>query len=209
MEDTKGRLYFEPESSKNKEKKTNKNHRWVRLAIFLVALLLAVLFVIWLLQGETITSGQFPENVRNESLVCVNKNIVYEKVNKVDSPNKELKINMIFNGKNTLNSVNLGYTLIYDNDSEAYSAEAVSHAQFNLGLQALGYDAGKFNNKFSLIGNKLVIVLNATSSNIADKDTKQYFLIKSTDEAESPKNLEEYQYNYESQGFACESSLDK
>ncbi|MBR2587354.1 hypothetical protein IKE71_03230 [Candidatus Saccharibacteria bacterium] len=48
--------------------------------------------IILLLHGKTTTSGQYPASVCNESLTCESKSITYEKVNQVNSDDKDLKI---------------------------------------------------------------------------------------------------------------------
>lgn len=209
------KLYFEPENyGKKKEhkepqkKSEKKDHRILKLLGFLLFLAIIFLIIIWLLRGRTTTSGQFPANVRNESLVCESDNITYEKVNSVSSDDKNLKISMVFNGEASFSSASLKYTLHFASSGEAHSAEAVSHAQFNLALQALGYDAGKFNNKFSEIGSDLIITLNLSSSKTLDDTTRSYFLVEYAENDMLPETLSEYRHNYESQGFACISTVE-
>ncbi len=199
------KIYFRPETSKKKDKK---EHKFLKLFFFLLFLLIIILIIIWLLRGSKTISGQYPANVRNESLVCESKDITYEKVNKVNSDNKELKISMVFASADFLSSANLSYTLRFSSYSESHSAEAISHAQFNLGIQSLGYDASKFNNKFSIIDKELVITLNLSSSSSLDDITRSYFLVNYKKNGELPSTLTEYKANYESQGFSCKSSLD-
>ncbi|MBQ7802765.1 hypothetical protein IJ380_02810 [Candidatus Saccharibacteria bacterium] len=214
------KLYFSPahygKGIKKKDKSTElptedngeKNHR-IRNFIFVVLFLaILVVVIIWLLRGKATTSGQYPANIRNESLTCRSETIAYDKVSNISSDNKELKISMVFAGKDTLSSANLEYILIFGSYSEAHSAEAVSHAQFNIGLQTLGYDAGKFSNKFSIIDNRLVISLHASSDKALDDTTRSYFLIDYADSGELPKTLTEYRKNYEQQGFSCVSTTD-
>lgn len=216
------KLYFRPANygkglKKRKEKPApakkqtdgEKNHRARNLALFLALLAVIVAVILWLLRGQTTTTGQYPANIRNEALTCRSGTIVYDKVSNINSANKSLKISMIFTGEEQLSSASLEYALTFSSYSEAYSAEAVSHAQFNLGLQALGYDAGKFNNKFSILDNKLIITLSASSDKNLDDTTRGYFLIEYTDGRELPKSLGEYRQNYERQGFACTSTINQ
>ena len=93
---------------------------------------------------------------------------------------------------------------MYDSNQEAYSAEAVSHAQFNLGLQKAGYASGLFSNKFTLMDNILVVALHAEGKDINDL-TREYFLINRED---TVKTLNDYRLNYETKGFDCYSSID-
>ncbi|MBQ3261262.1 hypothetical protein IJH29_01235 [Candidatus Saccharibacteria bacterium] len=217
------KLYFQPAKYGNGQKKKThaapktadkevhkkgKNHKAVKLVCFLLFLAVIVFIILYFLRGKTTTTGQFPANVRNESLVCQSSNIAYKKVSNIDSPEKTLKINMIFNGTDSLSSASLKYTLAFASYSEAYSAEAISHAQFNLGLQSLGYDASKFNNKFSILDNVLDIVVNFSSSTTIDEVTKDYLLVEETSNGNLPITLSEYQHNYEQQGFTCTSTIN-
>ena len=214
------KLYFKPAdygAGKKKEKQRReqpdkadkKDRRALKLVIFLTFIALIILAILWLLRGKTTISGQFPANVRDESLVCESDKITYEKVNQINSENKNLKISMVFNGKESLKSADLKYTLTFGSYSEAYSAEAISHAQFGLGLQTLGFDLSKFSNKFSIIDNVLDISLHLSSEKGVDDATRSYFLINYKDDNSLPLDLSEYRQNYESQGFTCASTTEQ
>ncbi len=208
------KLYFAPanygKGAKHaKKSKEKKNHKILKLVSFLLFLAIIAVIIIWLLHGNTTTSGQYPENIRNESLVCESNDITYEKVSRVNSDNKELKISMVFVGSDTLSSGSLKYTLKYSSYGEAHDAEAISHAQFNLGLQRLGYDSSKFNNKFSTIDNELVITLNFSAKSEIDDTTRSYLLLNYDSNDKLPSTLPEYRQNYEQQGFACTSTIDQ
>lgn len=208
------KIYFKPadygagRKKEKKEKPEKKNHKGLKLVAFLTLIATIIIVVLWLLRGKTTISGQYPANVRNESLICESNSITYEKVNNVNSDNKELKISMVFNDVNTLSSASLKYVLHFASSQEVHDADAISHAQFNIALQNLGYDSGKFNNKFSEIDNDLVITLNLSSSKGLDDVTRSYFLIEYTKDGKLPKTLSEYQKNYESQGFSCTPTVD-
>ena len=209
------KIYFKPadygKGVKKKEKVESmkeENPKTFRVICLLFFLAVIIITIIWLLHGETTTTGQYPENERSEYLECTANNIIYEKVAEVDSDKKELKISMNFSdADNNFTSASLKYTLLYDTESEAYSAEALSHAQFNIGLVSLGYESGKFNNKFTLMGNKLMITLGLTSSKDITDATKEYLLIDEITEGILPSSLNEYRSNYEAQGFNCKSSI--
>lgn len=209
------KIYFKPanygkgkrkqEQTEPKKKKDRKILKFVGIFLLLVII---VAIIIWFLHGKTTTTGQFPANIRSESLSCVSHDITYEKTNEADSDDKELKIDMIFTDSNTFGVANLKYTLRYATNNEAYVAETNSHAQFNIGLQSLGYAPEKFNNKFTRIDNTVVITLSITSAGELNEITKNYFLINSTDSGSLPSTIIEYRQNYERQGFSCASTLD-
>ena len=188
----------EPEKS-TKTEKGKKNHRTRNLILFLVLVVIIVLVILWLLRGKTTTHGQYPENVKNESLSCTSNDIVYGKIGPVSPIEHELKINMVFYGEEKLSSINLRYNLTFASDAEAYAAEATSHADFNLGLQKSGHSSGSFHNKFTLMDNILNISLRADNNEI-DELTREYFLL---DRTNPPTTINEYRTNYEAQGFIC------
>ena len=82
----------------------------------------------------------------------------------------------------------------------------MTHNQFNIGVQNAGYSAGKFNNKFTVMDNKLVVTLSIPNGKL-DDFAKSYYLIPS--ESNLPMTLKEYKEIYESQGFTCESSIER
>lgn len=206
------KLYFKPAdygAGRKKEKPEKKSHKGLKLAIFLFFIAAIVIVVLWLLRGKTTISGQFPANARSESLECVSSNIVYEKVNHINSDDKELKISAVFNGTESLSSISLKYTLNYASREEVVAAESRSHAQFGLALQDLGYTIEKFNNKFTMLDNSLVITLVINSRSEIDEVTRSYFLINEGANGSVPTTLAEYRVNYEKQGFSCNATNDK
>ena len=209
------KLYFKPgnygkgRKKKQTEQKVDnapekKDHKAIKLISLLLFLLIVVIAIVWLLRDKTTTSGQYPENIKNESLSCVSTTTVYEKVNERVADSRELKINAVFYGKNKLSSIGVRYTQEFPSDNDAYAAHAFLQAQLWGGLQKLGYDHSRFNNKFSLMDNVLVLTLQ-TEANEIDELTREYFLVNRDS---LPTTLEEYRQNYESQGFACTSSID-
>jgi len=211
------KLYFKPASygkgNKKKDRqekegeteKDEKSHRVRNLILFLTPAIIIVLIIIWLLRGKTTTTGQYPANVRNESLSCLATDKAYEPANRTSSDNKELKIDMIFYGIEKLSSVSLKYTLTFASNEEAYSAEAFNHAGFNLGLQNRGFSSGLFNNKFSLMDNVVVLTLRADANELDEELAREYFLL---DRDELPETMSDFRRHYESTGFSCASTID-
>lgn len=205
------KLYFKPEPSGNKKEKSKskkENHRFLKLFLFLFVLTIIILFLTWLLKGSKTVSGKYPENIKNESLTCVSKSITPPKIAYIDSKDKELKINAIFNGADSLKSLSLIYTLYYESDDAAYGAEAKGHAEFNKSLVASNYSVDKFSNKFARYDNKLIITLNANKSEL-DEISAAYFLLSlNGDRKVSLESIADYKKNYELAGFVCESTYE-
>lgn len=195
---------LEPEKLARTDK-GKKNHRTRNLILFLILIVIIVLVILWLLRGKTTTHGQYPENVKNESLSCVSTDKAYEPANQISSDEKELKIDMIFYGTEKLSSASLKYTLTFASKNDAYSAEAFNHAEFNLSLQRRGYSSGLFNNKFTLMDNVLVLALRADADEIKEELAREYFLL---DRSSLPTTLSDFRIHYESTGFVCASTID-
>lgn len=207
------KLYFKPGDygkGIKKEKQPGRNtsgetnsHRVRNLVLFLIFLVIIVLVILWLLRGRTTTTGQYPANIRTESLKCTSSNISYDKIGAVDDPaiQKELSLTFLFQENGELNSVSLKDILTFTTHNEAVDAEAIAHATFNKGLATRGYDSGKFSNKFSVMDNKFVVTLH-NNSQFGD-DSKEYFLLNSDDEL---KNLSDYSSFYGNKGFVCETT---
>lgn len=189
-----------------KKSKEKKNHKILKLGGFLLILAIAIIVIIWLLHGKTTTSGQYPENVKNEALTCESSTVAYPKITKANSDSKKLKINLIFNNDAKLKNTSLVYTIYYDDEEEVKKAEAFAHAEFNLGLNANGYSSTKFNNKFARYNNSLIISLFANASEI-DEYTAPYFMIE-RDDYKFPETIVEYEEMYEAQGFSCNSTKE-
>ena len=173
------------------------------LLLFLSFLAIIVIIIVWLLKGKDLTSGQYPENIRNSALSCIKPEAEYEKAGDIDVKDKEVKINLIFNSSLELKKMSLIYTINHTSESEAYATEAVSHATFNKNLAASGYNVSKFSNKYARYDNKLIITLTANSSEI-DEISAPYFMIALDDDYKvSARTLSDYRAMYESQGFVC------
>lgn len=209
------KLYFKPakygkgikqKAKPEKDEDGGNNHRGRNLIIFLLFLVIIVLIILWLLRGKTTTSGQYPENLKTESLRCASEEIIYIGTGNVTPSNHKLEITATFNGTEFMSSMNLSYSLMYETEKEITDAEAISHADFNRKLGKRGYNAGKFNNKFTVLADRLVISLYATSSDL-DPQTSDFFLLDPQNPL--PTTLAEYRNAYEAQDFSCVSSLEQ
>ena len=190
----------ETKPQENKEEKNN--HKVLKLAAVLLFIIIIVLIILWLLRGKTTTSGRYPDNEKDISLVCETKEKIYEKLGSfTPTPTEsELKITAIFHGETELNRLSIKNLMTFESQSEAVVAEARSHANFNLGLQALNVDSGSYENKFSILEKQLLFNLTARKSDITDF-SKAYFMLKSD---KLPETLSEYRSEYEAQGLKCE-----
>ncbi|MBR3204492.1 hypothetical protein IKF81_02300 [Candidatus Saccharibacteria bacterium] len=202
------KIYFKPKEGIKKHK-SKKEHKWLNLTIVCILLLAIIIIIFYLLRGKNTISGQYPENIRNESLSCEKEKSDYEKANLKEIENSDIKINIIFNDKKAVKSISLIYTAIFPTEKDAYATEAVSHAFFNKSLEASGYSASKFSNKYARYDNKLILSLTANGNEI-DSFSAPFFMIKTNEGDEvNMNNLESYRSMYESQGFTCHDSLEQ
>ncbi|MBR3232929.1 hypothetical protein IKF74_01445 [Candidatus Saccharibacteria bacterium] len=209
------KLYFKPanygkgkkkeQTEQKSEPKTEKNHKALKLVIVLLALVIIVAVIIWLLRGKTTTTGQYPANIRTDSLECTSNKLDYEKIGTLNiiTIKKELELKLLFSSNDELKSINLKNFLTFDTAKEATSAEAIAHAAFNKGLSAKGYNSEQFENKFTLMDNQLVLTIHNDSQ--LNENSKDYFLLAPE---ESPNTLHEFQKIYESKGFTCKSTQE-
>ncbi len=207
------KLYFKPEKKNQKEQKASNNDKKnnnktsrkpFKLIIFLLFIVVLTIVIMWLLCGNNSTTGRYPDNIKNESLICVSNTATPPKLDSVDSEIKEVKINAIFSGENELKRLYLTYSLTYESEEDAYGAEAKSHAFLNKAFASSGYPTDKFDNKYSRYNNILHISFTAERKDI-DDFSAPYFMLKTENDKEL-KNLtmSEMRDNYESQGFKCE-----
>ena len=203
-------LYFQPESygsgkkkehKEPKKKPEKKDHRILKLLGFLLFLLIIILIILWLLRGKTTVSDQYPANVKTESLVCVSTELTYPKLGNFTPVPEEtnLTLTAIFSSEDSLKTISVKNLMSFLSNHDAIIAEARTHANFNIGLRAYDYDTDKFDNKFSIMNEKLLVNLTVKKSEL-DEFSKNYFLITSDD---LPTSLADFQQEYEAQGFVC------
>lgn len=214
------KLYFKPEGyGKGKKKKQQteqrvekntegKDHKVLKLVCLLLFLLILIIIIIWLIHGKTTTTGEYPANVKNESLECTSHELTYNKLGIVSPAPKEtaLTLTAVFSGGNELRTLSLKNLMTFESNSEAIVAEARTHANFNIGLRAYNYGTDKFDNKFSIMHEKLLVNLTLKKTEF-DEFSKDYFLIISSDPL--PSSLEDFQKEYEAQGFTCRTTFDE
>ena len=210
------KLYFKPASyGKGIKQKTkpeqpadnHKSHRIRNLVLFLLFIAIIVIIILWLLHGKTTTTGQYPANVKNESLECISTTLTYPKLGTVSPAPKEtnLTLTAVFSGEDTLRTISVKNLMTFESNSEAIVAEARTHANFNIGLRTYSYGTEKFENKFSIMSDKLLVNLTAKSKEL-DEFSKGYFLITSE---QLPTTLADFKQEYEAQGFTCRTDFNE
>lgn len=169
------------------------------LVIVIIATCITVLAI--LMKGETKTSGQNPTNVEGGMLACRSAEITYPIATYDSSINKDLRITANFYG-NKVSAISLKYELFYNNAQQITTSEAHNHAAMNISFGKDGLSADAFNANYSKMENSMKMSLYANTDNIKPISAK-YFMIDTNDGEKLPSTIQEYQANYEKQGFAC------
>lgn len=199
------------ESSLTQPKSKSKKHRSnlpVQFGVFLIVLAVIIVVLVFLLRGRETTTGEFPNPVTNEALTCKKNSVAYTKISTLGSKSQEIAVTMIFNGTTSLNKISLDYTLKFDSAAAATdSIKATAQEQFTNYLSIDKFSFTEFNNKFSLIKDKLLVSLYGDSTDLESSARASYFMLDT--KKSTPKTLEDFRKAYEKQSFKCTSTTDK
>ena len=205
------KLYFAPAKfgkGKKKEQKSSEpgnKKRFLKLAGFLIFLLVVGGVIFWFLHGKTTVSGNFPANITTESLACSSDGSTYEKVSYNGSLKNRARITIIFEGTESLRNYSLSYTMSFSSNAAAKSAEGVIHYNFGRDLSANGFGFSEFDNRFSIQSNELIISLYASKEDLARKNAAPFFMLE---EGNHLATLVDYRTFLESINFTCRSTTD-
>lgn len=170
----------------------NLKKTWLIVAGIILIIVAIVALILFLLQGETTTSGNYPGSQTTNTLSCENNSLRYPVFK--DESVGNIKINMIFeNGK--ASSITLISTNSYETAEQAKISSDAHHADMNIDFGSLGADA--LNARYMVDGTKTQMSLHATGKELKGS-TYKYFLIKGT-----PTSPETYMKNYTDQHFSC------
>ena len=176
---------------------TERNKRYLGVVGVFLIIIAIVLFIIFLLRGQTVISGGWQGSEETQSITCESSNIDYPLFRDNNSTTKNTKIRAIF-GNDNLKTISIVYTLFFDEPTQASRSEAQNHAEmadhFNedkLGVDALGIS-------YSINNDKLVTTMVASANQINDK-TLKYFLLNYKNNL-TQKDIEQ---SYINQGFTC------
>ncbi|MBR3131716.1 hypothetical protein IKG31_04070 [Candidatus Saccharibacteria bacterium] len=196
------------ESSSNKSKtKRHRSSLSVQFGVFLIVIAVIIVILVFLLRGRETVSGEFPNPVTNEALTCKKNNAAYTKISTLSSKSQEIAITMIFNGTTSLNKISLDYTLKFDTATVSDSIKASAQEQFSNYLSIDKFSFTEFNNKFSLIKDKLLVSVYGDAADLESSARASYFMLDTKKSV--PKTLEDFRKAYEKQSFECTSTTDK
>ncbi len=166
--------------------------------------IIVVIIIILLMKGKTTVTGEHPEGFRTESLVCEANGKNYEKVYGVSPTSRNVKVSMIFENVNSLQSMNFKYTQDFSTAEHAESARQTTAVTIGLSLEEAGYKTFDFESKVTTIDSVVHLDLVAKKQEL-DTKSAPFFMIKTSDSnSRVPTTLTDFRQNYESQGFKCE-----
>lgn len=162
---------------------------------------LAILLFVWfLLHGQTSVSGDYPEPEVSRSFDCSLDNFKYPIYGGQDVTKSNTSIVVIFVG-DQLNAISLTQKYYYNGESDAMAdksrfriAMSKSFANTSLKYGALGVN-------YAVDDNMLRMSISADHNEINDK-SKDYFLVYGN----LPKTFSEYKKIYEDQQFICKEN---
>lgn len=184
--------------------KKNKAGKIIGIILIIVALVVLTVVLITSMRGETKTFGQNPANIAGQSLTCESDTIRYSIAEYDDSKAKNLKITANFYD-DKLNSISLAYTLYYDDAKQITASETFNHADMNTSFSKNSLSTDAFNAHYSKLEDSMKMTLYATKDDLTVPAVK-YFMIDAHAEDDLPNKLSEFQRNYETQGFICETN---
>ncbi len=169
--------------------------------VIIIAIIIAAIIMTILMRGETKTSGQNPENVIGESLICENQSTIYPFFGYDNARARNLRISANFY-KDELDTIALTYTLYYDTPGQIEASEAHNHADMGISFGKNNLGADPFNVHFTKLNDSIRMELYITFKDLTPIAAK-YFMIELYDEITLPKTLSEYHRNYKNQNFTC------
>ena len=213
-----------------KKKKNRAFGRLFRAGIVIIVVGLAIFGIKKALEGTTTTKGQYPANVTTESMTCTSPHVRYSGINPLVEPSStEYKLTMIFSEDKLIKSIFLTYLMKFDNIQDATKAETFSHADFNRKLGAAGYDASKFDNKFSIYDDSCSLTLYVEKKDLNKQSIKFFGLNEDIEEEKEdkeegqteteekeeeinkepfkmPETMSDYKKAYVERGFSCSTN---
>lgn len=188
----------------DKEEKVKKNNKSnyeiiIGTVVFVAIIVGAIIF--FLTQGSNITTGGYPDNVSDESLICTATDINYPVFTYDNSTKKEVKINILAS-EDKVKSISLIYSLYYNDMQSIKGSEAHNHAAMNTSFGKNNLSADSFNANYARLEDRMRMSLYVSGSDITTTALKYFFI-----NAENvPENIATYKNIYKDNGFNCEAN---
>lgn len=176
-----------------KQKKSNTGGIIIIVCIIAVAIIL----LIFGMQGKTTITGGYPDPVSNSSLSCKSEGISYPIATYDNSTKKTLDIDAIFRN-NLIDSISLKYTLYYENNADIIGSEAHNHAAMNKSFYQNGLNTDEFNLHLQKHEDRMAMSLYAAKADLANNAARKYFILE-----QDTSTITDIKSAYEKQGFVC------
>lgn len=188
---------------KENERRLNKKSIFALIA-FILVLVFVVILIIFLLRGQTTVSGEYPEDVKDRSLVCRVEYLSYPIFTYDGSDKKDLEVSIIF-GQSSARSISLKYNLYYSDAEKIKASEAINHAAMNKSFGADSLHADALGISYARLSDRMSTSLYSQFGKV-DSVSAKYFMIDRYEDYSIPSSLEELKANYERKGFSCQVS---
>jgi len=180
--------------------KKNRTNLAILISIMLIVATIT-LIIGFLLRGKTTVTGNFPDPVSSDSIICEGDNIEYPYFKTSTAEKTTTRITSTFtDGK--LSSVSMVYSLFDDNSSTINNSESANHARINLATQADGLGSDIFNLHFSKLADRLEARFYAEAKDINNVSSK-YLMLEPLSDNNAVYSKNFVQKNYEAKGLKC------
>lgn len=184
---------------KNEIHRSKNNNNAVLVVMGIVSIIVAVvLLFLFLMQGESKTTGEWFGAETTESLSCKASNLPYPVYETNNILNSTTQINATFNG-GKLDSISLLRKANYANADIAKAENDILTAAMNTDFSENGMKAFALNATFSFSDEMTQMSLYANQADLNSR-TMKYFMLDSF-----PAKIDDYQEAYQSKGFKCEA----
>ncbi len=183
------------EEVSKKKKKVN-----YEILIGLLLLIAAAVFIIiFLVNGQTKVTGEFPEDEFMISTSCEADNVVYPFF-KNNSSKEKASIKIVSNDKK-IDTLSLVYYLYYDTEDEITKSRDENHYAMNVSFDQAGLEPDALGANYSRLADSFKFSLFA-KANILNSKTAKFFLLDGIDGNDGLK-YDTAVSMYKSQGFKC------
>lgn len=175
--------------------------RWLSVIGIVLIVASVILLIGFGLKGQTKVSGNYPDDIKSISLKCVSSTTIYPFFAYDNAVSRNTSVNILF-ADNKLSTISLTSELNYSDDTSINASYSHNHAAMNKAFAEEGLGADSFSARYTKSKDKMIMSLYAKSSDL-NYNSMKFFL---ADNVNPSSNMEEFENNYNKQGFTCEQS---